>query len=180
AGCEIVSEAVRDEQIGAFIQRVLFGELVPSTDVDHAEEFAGHVIDRFSNPYIRHALVDITLQQTMKMRVRIIPAILDHVAVLGRVPMSIALGFAAFLIYVRDVRADERTDDGAARIRELWRTSSERAIASAACGDASLWGYDLNQDAPGFADAVADYVVAIGQNGIRPVLEQHLAAQQRA
>ncbi|HUP90529.1 MAG TPA: tagaturonate reductase [Longimicrobiales bacterium] len=180
AGCEIVSEAVQDDQVGPFIHRVLFGELVPSTDVADAEEFAGQVIDRFSNPFIRHALVDITLQQTMKMRLRIIPAIIDYVAAIGRVPASLALGFAAFLLYVRDVRADERVDESAGRIRALWRKSNEGDIASVVCGDASLWGYDLNQDAPGFAEAVGEYVVAIGKSGIRPVLEQHLAAQQRA
>src|SRR5207249_1681241 len=74
AGCTTVAEALEDEQVGAFIRHMLLHELVASTDVVDAETFANQVLDRFANPFISHELIDITLQQTTKMSVRVVPA----------------------------------------------------------------------------------------------------------
>ncbi|HEX6063207.1 MAG TPA: tagaturonate reductase, partial [Longimicrobiales bacterium] len=74
SGCETVADAVNDAKVGAFLRHVLLQELVPSVDAKGAAIFAHHVLERFANPFIRHELIDITLQQTMKMRVRVVPS----------------------------------------------------------------------------------------------------------
>ena len=91
-------------------------------------EFAQAVLDRFRNPHVRHALFDITLQATMKLRVRIMPTIQRAVARTGRPPALLTLGFAAFLLFARGELQARRAsaglpvpaDDQAARLRELW------------------------------------------------------------
>ncbi|MDP9348113.1 MAG: tagaturonate reductase, partial [Gemmatimonadota bacterium] len=63
SGCETVLEAVRHPLVGPFLRRVMLEEIVPHLEAPGAEEFAHAVLDRFANPFIRHALLDISLQQ---------------------------------------------------------------------------------------------------------------------
>lgn len=177
AGCETVAEAVGDEQLGAFIRRVLFDELVPSTDVADGERFARQVLDRFANPYIRHALADITLQQTAKLRVRVVPAIIDYAARCNTTPLSLAFGFAGYLLYVRD--REVRPDEQAPLVRAAWQRRDAHAVARAACGNIAVWGHDLTK-VNGFAEQVAEYVQLMMQSGVRGALDVHLAAERRA
>jgi tagaturonate reductase len=181
SGCKAVAEAMRDNQLGAFARRVLFTELVPSTAAEGADVFAHQVIDRFSNPYVRHALLDITLQQTTKMRVRIVPAIVDFAARTGTAPDSIALGFAAYLLYVREAHGNGRADDQADTIRGLWRAAGDNAheVAALVCNDRALWHEPLNR-VPGFANRVGDHLEIMVRAGVRAALDQHLAVAQGA
>jgi tagaturonate reductase len=187
AGCTTVRDAVEHEAVGRFIRRALLDEIVPATKVPGGAEFARDVLDRFANPYIRHALVDITLQATMKMRVRVVPSIVDYAARNGRAPASLAFGFAAFLFYMRGEAADARraagervpADDHADEMRAFWRGSdgaaaSVAAVAKRACSATSLWGTDLAA-VPGFLDAVTDDLSRIQRDGVVAALDAHLA-----
>ena len=187
AGCSTVREAVEHETVGRLIRRALLDEIVPATDAPDGEKFAREVLDRFANPYIRHALVDITLQGTMKMRVRVVPSIVAYAARFGRAPASLAFGFAAFLCYMRGGVADGRraagervpADDHAGEVRDFWRDSDRSAtalaaVAARACGATSLWGADL-AGVPGFLDAVADDLARIECHGVIAALDAHLA-----
>jgi tagaturonate reductase len=184
AGLTTVREACEDERIGPFLRRAIFDEIVPSLDVPDAESFAQDVLDRFANPYIKHALVDITLSGTTKLRVRVVPSIVEYHARTGRVPQSLAFGFAANLAFMRGefhathtMPADAEGD----RITDAWTTvdqTSDAAIAAfvqRTCGDVSLWATDLGA-IPGFRDAVVDHLTRIVRHGIAPALDVHLSA----
>jgi tagaturonate reductase len=178
AGCSTVAEAVADERVGRFVRELLFGELVPSTTVSDAEAFARQVLERFANPDVRHALLDITLHQTLKLRVRIVPAILDAARRTGSAPALMALGFAAYLRHAT-TGGDQRADDGAARVRELWGSASAVAERVArVCGATDVWGTDLTQ-VPQFVASVTDNVLALERDGGRRVLEQHFTTAQQ-
>lgn len=193
AGCATVREAVEHESVGRLLRRALFEEIAPFVEAPGADRFAREVLDRFANPYVQHALWDITLQATMKMRVRVVPSILQYAAGTGRVPESLAFGFAAYLRFMRgDLQAARReaglpvpADDQGERIRGLWSALPEaspaalRALARAACADADTWGADLSA-VPGFADAVADALERVHREGVPAALEAHLAAQAAA
>ncbi|MBW3629871.1 MAG: tagaturonate reductase [Gemmatimonadetes bacterium] len=192
-GCETVREAVEHPLVGPFLQRALFEEIVPSLDVPGAEKFAHEVVDRFANPYIRHALFDITLQAAMKMRVRVVPSIMRYTIKHGRTPDSLAFGFAAYLLFMRGELHDQRRaagiavpqDDQGERVRALWsahRGSDEAGIGElvrAACSDTTLWGTDLTE-MRGFAEAVTAHLVRLTQAGPQAALEAHLAAARSA
>jgi len=187
AGLETVSEAVADKRVGRFMRRAVFEEIVPSLDVPDAETFAREVFQRFSNPYIRHALIDITLYGTTKMRVRVVPSILSYAERTGRAPASLAFGFAAYLAFMRgDVQTERRAngltvpdDSEGTRIRDAWHgveLHSEEAIANLAraiCAEDDLWGTDLTT-IPGFADVVAEHLVRIVNDGVTAALDDHL------
>jgi len=73
AGVPTVREAVEHPRLGPLLERVLFHELVPGTDVPAAaaRSFAAGVVERFRNPWLRHEWRVIATNQTMKMRVRV-------------------------------------------------------------------------------------------------------------
>lgn len=178
AGCETVREALEHPTVGTFVRSALLDDIVPSVDVPGADEFAHDVLDRFANPYMRHALLDITLQQTMKMRVRVVPSIVDHVHECGALPPSLVFGFAGYLEYMR-VSGTDRADDQGAAIRTRWARAdgSAESIASVVhdvCRDTSLWAFDLTT-LPGFADAVTTQLLRIREHGALAALEAFMA-----
>ena len=56
---------------------------------------------RFANPFIRHALIDITLHATTKMRVRVVPSIVQYAGATRPTADALAFGFAAYLAFMR-------------------------------------------------------------------------------
>jgi tagaturonate reductase len=187
AGLETVGDAVADERIGRFIRRAMFDEIVPSLDAPNAAAFARDVVERFGNPYLRHALIDITLYHTTKMRVRIVPSIVGYYERTGRTPVTLAFGFAAYVSFMRGERQAERRAAGRAvpddpegdRVHAAWQNVDVRsndavtALARAVVADSSLWGAELGA-VPGFADAVADALVRIVRYGLAAALDQQL------
>jgi tagaturonate reductase len=178
AGCETVRAALEHGTVGRFVRSALLDDIVPSVDVPGAEEFAHAVLDRFANPYIHHALVDITLQQTMKMRVRVVPSIVDNVRRCGRLPRSLVFGFAGYLEYMR-VATGGPADDQGASVRARWERvddspESVAALVRDVCADTSLWTCDLTT-LPGFAPAVTTELLRIRDQGALGALETHLS-----
>lgn len=183
AGIETVREACEDERVGRFLRRVMLDEIVPYLHAPGAEEFAREVIERFANPFVRHALIDITLHATAKMRVRVVPSIIAYVQRTNRAPAWLAFGFAAYLSFMRgEIQTERRTaglpvpeDLEGERVRLAWSTAdlrSDRSIADfahAICADSALWGADLG--AGGFADAVSEHLVRILRHGVTAALD---------
>ena len=187
-GCATVREALEHDTIGRFLRRALLDELVPATDAPGAEQFARDVLDRFANPFIDHALIDITLQGTMKMRVRIAPSIVRYAARMGRPPASLAVGFAAWLLFMRGDLQDARrragepvpADDQSAAVRSLWSVataSDEHGVArlvASAFADEAVGGAELGS-VHGFAAAVTESLTRMLRDGVPSALEAHLA-----
>jgi tagaturonate reductase len=177
-GCETVLEAVQHPLVGPFLQSAMMEEIVPTLDAPGSEAYAAAVLDRFANPYVRHALMDISLQQTMKVRVRVVPTIVQYAERYGRAPECLAFGFAAYLLFLREGRG--LADDQAEQVRAHWGTAWDdaddatlSAFVRAVCGDVSLWGTDLGA-VRGFADAVAASLVRMRRDGVPAALESHL------
>ena len=183
-GATTVSEAMADDLVGAYLRRTMYDELVAALDAPNAGSFAREVVERFANPYLAHSLFDITLHGTTKMKVRVIPSIVDFSSKEGRVPELIAFGFAAFLLFLRGDLQNERkaaglaipVDELSSKVRDLWMENGNHAsaaIARDACADADLWGADLLA-IPGFEDAVATHLAKMSDVGVRAALTQLL------
>ena len=191
-GCETVLDGMRHPLVEPFLRQLLFGEIVPSLDVAEGEPFARDVLLRFANPHLRHALRDITVQHTAKMRVRVVPSIQRLAERTGMTPPLLALGFAAYLLLLRaalgatgagwiKVGADSEGE----HIRMLWRNASGddentlRRVAAEACHDTELWHADLSR-IPGFVQQVADDLVAIARDGLATILAARSAEHSTA
>ena len=177
-----VREAVEDERVGRFIRQVMLEEIVPSLDMapEMARSFALEVLERFANPFIRHELLDITFQQTTKMRVRVVPSLLGYVKKKKKVPPAMAFGFACFLLLqhpeVGPLAAERPTDDAAADWRARWAevdradAAQVRPFVESVCADEALWGTRLDA-LPGFTETVTEHLERATQDGVAAAME---------
>jgi tagaturonate reductase len=174
-GLDTVRESMENSETSAFIADVMLNELAPAipypVDAARAQEFGNQVLDRFRNPFIRHQLIDITVQYTAKMRMRNIPTLLSHYEKSEQVPQLFAKGFAAFLKFMkpvvhkdgayygeRDGQPYSIRCDAAPYFDEMWKTAaSPLDLAEKVMSDVSLWDTDLTL-LPGFLEAVQSYM----------------------
>jgi tagaturonate reductase len=181
-GLSTVGESVEDPDVGNYLRRAMFDEILPVCDAPEAAAFASNVLERFANPYIAHSLIDITLHATAKMRVRVIPTIMDYSRQEGRVPDLTCFGFAAFLLLrSRDESAATKlpADESAAVIRDAWLSAGASAdnvteFVKAICEERSLWQMDLC-DVRGFVEVVSAHLSSMLREGVRPSLRSLIA-----
>ncbi|HEY0930944.1 MAG TPA: tagaturonate reductase [Gemmatimonas sp.] len=184
AGCETVRDAMQHPLVGAFLRQVLLDDILPVVDAPDAREFALAVLDRFDNPHIRHALIDITLHGTTKLRVRNVPTMIRATERAGRVPEAMALGFAAHLAWFASDQRSARVatglsvpaDEAGARIAERWTrvarhdAAQVRSLVRDIASESTLWGVDLSV-LPQFVDTVAAHCHTILTAGMERALE---------
>lgn len=170
---ETVRDAMEDAAMESCIAALMQHEIVPAiTDVtireDAALRFAGSVLDRFRNPYIEHRWLSITMQYTSKMKMRVIPILVRHYQRLEEVPALMALGFAAYLLFMRDGQV---TDDHAGYFKEKWQQLEPAVLVQTVLRNQALWGTDLAQ-LPGFAHAVTVMLGALLNEGASSLIRR--------
>jgi tagaturonate reductase len=77
-GLRTVREAIDDPQLGAFVESVIFQEVIPAIGIDDESEsvhYAREILERFRNPFIEHSLVSICTNCSTKAGTRLFPAI---------------------------------------------------------------------------------------------------------
>jgi tagaturonate reductase len=87
-GFKTVREAVLDAELGAWLERLLFEEIVPVLEgrVEGPVGFARQVLDRFRNPFFEHQLASIAAHHADKVQVRLVPTLNEFKAKFGRTP----------------------------------------------------------------------------------------------
>lgn len=87
-GFKTVREAVLDAELGPWLERLLFEEIVPVLEgrVENPVEFARQVLDRFRNPFFEHQLASIAAHHSAKVPVRLVPTFEEFQAKFGRTP----------------------------------------------------------------------------------------------
>jgi tagaturonate reductase len=87
-GFTTVREAVLDPEIAAWLERLLFDEIVPTLEgrVDGPAAFAHQVLERFRNPFLEHKLSDIAIYHEAKVTIRLVPSREEFIAKFGSEP----------------------------------------------------------------------------------------------
>jgi tagaturonate reductase len=199
SGVATVREAVEHPMLGAFLQRLLFDEIVPGSGLaaDDALPFARSVVERFGNPWLEHRWHVIATNQTPKLRLRVLPSVLEFAASCHRVPLLLALACAASLRFSRCIEQVSASEG-----RGWWRGASypiqdvdlprlnghwlavdpEHAagpvaeetlqrLAVRTLGDASLWEVSF-ADAPEFVAAVAAALCRLEEVGVEGAIAE--------
>ena len=145
-----------DAGFSSFIADLMLKEIAPSIPYEvplaEARDFGLRVLDRFRNPQLQHQWLSITMQYSSKMRMRVIPVLLRHYEGHSEPPAHMALGFAAFLLFMKG-GSHPVNDDRAGYFAELWQKYPAPEVATILVKDKSMWGADLSQ-LPGFEGAV--------------------------
>ena len=135
-GMGTVHDCLQDERIRTHLSKCL-SEIVESLSVprEEAEAYAHDVLERFSNPYIRHLCASISLNSVSKFRVRVLPSILEYHKKFGTYPAQLTFSFGKLIDFYKN-----GTPKDAPEVVEWMKLSSVAEILS----DAATWGEDLS------------------------------------
>lgn len=101
-GFEIVLDFIKDELFNKYVKNILFDEiLLTFEDNKKYINFANNVIERFENPYLKHYLIDISLNSCSKFAARCLPTILDYIKIKDECPKLMSFSLASFIRFYK-------------------------------------------------------------------------------
>ncbi|HTM91978.1 MAG TPA: tagaturonate reductase [Flavisolibacter sp.] len=181
-GIDTVRESVEHPVVGKYLRDAIFEEIIPTLDLpkEELEQFAGEVIDRFRNPYIKHLLMSIALNSWSKFETRVLPSILEYKRRKGSIPQRLAFSLAATIAFYKGKRGEETialNDDATAMelLKNAWASSdggeaSIKEVVTRVLGHEKNWKQDLNK-IEGLNDAVTKHLINIEKFGIKKAME---------
>ena len=136
SGLDTVKSCIDDPTMNEHIRKCVFDEIIPTLDLpkDELLSYANSVIERFSNPYIKHYLSSIALNSVSKFKVRVLPSILEYIKRYNKMPETLLFAFAKLIEFYKT----DMTND-APEVVEFMKNNDTAAILA----NASLWGEDL-------------------------------------
>ncbi len=189
-GNDIVLESMNDPMIRKFITSTIYDEVIPTLTLPkpELEIFADAVLTRFDNPYVKHALLAISLNSVSKWRARCMPSLLGYVEEKHAIPAHLAFSIAALCAFYtgHDIReqalighrdaAEYQILDDAADLAFLAANSGKDAaeFGHAVLSNEAFWGQDLSA-IDGLEAQVVEYLAGIRENGMRATMEKYFA-----
>lgn len=178
-GIDTVREAMENDDIRNFIELAIDEEIIPALDMDEKElkEFKEAVINRFKNPYVKHMLMDISLNSMAKYKSRILPQVLETYKRTGKLPKRLLFSLAALIRFYKGVRengdAIQLRDDRhhLDMYADLWQENNYENIVKSVLGLENHWDMNLNS-VEGMTELVAKYLENIDKNGVKKALEE--------
>jgi len=200
-GNDTVLESMNDSDIRGFLQKTIYDEVIPTLDLpeDELVDFAKAVESRFENPYVKHALLSISLNSVSKWRARCMPSLLAFAEKQGEPPARLTFSLAALMAFYsgrelrggkligyregkadgsvsgcaegKDRRGEYMISDDAAVLTFFAEHSADdtKTFVRACLAREDFWGQDLTK-AEGLVDAVTVYLSDIRANGMRAAL----------
>jgi tagaturonate reductase len=178
SGLNTVKECCEDPVIGKFVHKVMYEELLPTLNLPENEllQFAGDVMDRFRNPFVKHFVTSIMLNSFPKFRTRNLPGIKTYLERKGELPAGLVLGLAAICTYYK---GGKRGDDDIVPnddpkimdlLKDLWATGDVRQVAEGVLGAEFIWDENLNE-IPGLTRLLTKALALIQMEGMRKAVE---------
>lgn len=185
AGNDIVLESMQDDDVRTFMMKTIFDEVIPTLTLPEKElkDFAEAVITRFNNPYVKHALLSISLNSVSKWRARCMPSFLGYIEKYGKLPVHLTFSIAALMAFytgseIRDKalighrNGEEYQILDDMKVLEFFRDNSgkdTKTFVADYLSNEDFHGQDLTQ-VEGLVDAVSAYLDDIKANGMRAAL----------
>jgi tagaturonate reductase len=195
SGKNTVLEAMKDEFLQNYIRIGIYQEILPTLAMDDQQKklFADSVIERFSNPYIKHYLTDIGLNAFIKFKTRVIPTLLDSMKLTNEVPKVTAFSIAALLAYYKASREDgnyligQRGDDEYTIrdqaetlqfMKQLWDSYEKKSLkledlVHRVLDNEELWGLQLTK-LERLPEIVHDHLFKILDSGMEKAIRELL------
>ncbi len=139
-GLETVGECMKDPKVSALLKKCIFEEIIPTIgDTEDNRAFGAAVLERFSNPFIRHLLLSIALNSVSKFKARVLPTILEYKEKTGNYPHALIFSLAALIAFYRTDEANDGEE-----IMSFMKTASVADILKRT----DYWGEDLTELLP--------------------------------
>lgn len=135
-GLKTVGECLKDEKVSALLRKCIFREILPAIgDTEDNRKFGEAVLERFSNPFIKHMLLSIALNSVSKFRARVLPTILEYRDMFGSYPQGLTFSLAALMAFYRTDDANDGQE-----IMDFMKTAPVEDILKRE----DYWGQDLS------------------------------------
>jgi tagaturonate reductase len=189
-GYDTVKDAMQVDYFRQFVKRLMFEEIMPliiseSIHEQTAQIFAEQVIDRFSNEFIEHKWINISMQYSAKMAMRNVPLILKNWELDRALPNCMMLGFAAYLLFMKTKKNKDGmyyktignqmyqvNDEKAELLNKYWVEKNTLDAVNTILSDSTIWGTNLNK-IEGFCDKLVELIENLNQgaeNSLRSLM----------
>ena len=137
SGFDTVKSCIDDAVMKEHVRKCVFDEIIPTLDLpkDELESYAASVIERFSNPYIKHYLTSIALNSVSKFKVRVLPSILEYIKRYGKTPSTLVFSLAKLIEFYKNGEPND-----APEVIEYIKTHTVREILA----NTDLFGTDIS------------------------------------
>lgn len=169
-GAETVYDCMKDEKLVKFLNDTLEFEIVPfiSDDVKATTVFADSIRERFSNPYLNHQLISISLNSISKWKARDLPSFADYYKANGKIAPNMTIGFSYLMAVYTSLYKDGDVYKAALPHKSVEYKDDLPYLEFFANGGSAIdfmkktdvWGEDLTQY-EGFAQAVEQNLALI-------------------
>ncbi len=182
-GLDTVAESVEHEVMGKYIRETIYNEIIPTLNLP-AEElkyYAGVVLERFMNPFVKHYLMSISLNSMSKYETRDLPSLLQYIKIKGELPRKLVFSLAALIEFYKGKRGEETiklNDDE--DVLELYKTAWSKCDGSAdglkklvttILAYDKVWKKNLNE-VSGLTDAVTADLISIEKLGMKEAVKE--------
>ena len=170
-GNKTVMETVNGDFTGKFVNSVI-GEISGTLDMDKNEitAYTEEVMDRFKNPFIKHALSDIALNSISKFKVRVLPSLLGHFNINKTIPANLTFSLACLIQFYKGTWNNETlpvkdSPEIVEAFKNAWQLESTDLVVSKVLANTEFWGEDLTK-IKGLTEALVVALNEIEANGI--------------
>jgi tagaturonate reductase len=158
-GLSTVKECLDDELINKYLNKVIFEEIIPTLGHENEDiPFGKAVLERFSNPFVKHQLLSIALNSVSKFKARVLPTILEYNEQRGELPKCLTFSLAALIAFYRTDETNDNED-----IMAFMKTASVSDILK----KEQYWGQDLSF----MQTEVEKYYESIMKDGVGKTIE---------
>ena len=171
-GNQLVMETVNGGFTGPFVDNVIaeISETLPM-DKNEITAYAEEVMDRFRNPFIKHALADIALNSISKFKVRVLPSLLGYYTTTKKLPTSLTFSLACLIQFYKGTWNNEAlpvkdTPELVEAFKKAWELGNVESVVAAVLANTDFWDEDLNK-VEGLSQALVHALNEIEANGIQ-------------
>jgi len=171
-GNKLVMETVNGDFTGPFVDNVIaeISETLPM-DKNEITAYAEEVMDRFRNPFIKHALADIALNSISKFKVRVLPSLLGYYTATKKLPTSLTFSLACLIQFYKGTWNNEAlpvkdTPELVEAFKKAWELGNLESVVAAVLANTDFWDEDLNK-VDGLSQALVHALNEIEANGIQ-------------
>ena len=159
SGMETVKDSLDDDLLKEYLNACLFNYILPAIgETKENLTFAKSVIERFSNPYIKHMWKSISLNSVSKFSVRVLPTILDYAETNGILPKPLVFSLACLIEYYKT----NEPQDNEKAVSFIKGNSISDIFSSE-----ELWGENLSR----MTELITESIDRIHTDGIREAIK---------
>jgi tagaturonate reductase len=139
-------------------------------DKNEIQAYTEEVMDRFKNPFIKHALADIALNSISKFKVRVLPSLLQFYKANDKLPTNLTFSLACLIQFYKGNWNNEAlpvkdTPEIVEAFNTAWQLGDLNLVITNILSNIEFWGEDLTK-INGLTEAVVLALKEINSNGI--------------